>query len=150
MPDEIKKNEPVKSPLKTGSPISVIKVETIKLPTWSGKDVEVTGMSDSADAYIPGVPNYGEGEIDVMFLPTQAASIRALKNLPATFVCTYPSGQVDTWSGWINSYGNEISVKDKIKTKIKVRASSDVVSTGTVTGTVPQIGLGTTLTITGS
>lgn len=147
------KVEPPKAPphiLKTSSPINILKVESIKLPTWSGKDVEVTGMNDTADAYIPGVPNFGEGEIDVMFLPTQAASVRALKNLPATFVVTYPSAQVDTWSGWINSYGLEVSVKDKIKCKIKVRASSDVVSSGTTTGTVPQIGLGTTLTITAS
>jgi hypothetical protein len=127
-------------PLKTATPINVVKVESIKLPTWTGKDVEDTGMSDTADQYLPGVPNYGEGEIDVMYLATQNASIKALRNLAATFVVTYPNGQIDTWTGWINSFGVEIKVKDKIEVKIKVRANSDVVSTG----------IGTTLTITAS
>jgi hypothetical protein len=57
---------------------------------------------------------------------------------------------VDTWSGWVNSFGIEIAVKDKIQLKLKVRATSDVVSSGTVTGVVPMIGLGTTLSITGA
>jgi hypothetical protein len=139
-----------KMPLKTSSPIPLLKVMNIKLPVWTGKDVETTGMSDTADQYIPGVPNYGEGDIDVLFLATQTASVKSLRNLPATFVCTYPNGQVDTWSGWVNSFGIEIAVKDKIQLKLKVRATSDVVSSGTVTGVVPMIGLGTTLSITGA
>jgi hypothetical protein len=157
MPDEVKVTEPVKvepvrgpGPLKTSTPVVVTKVESIKLPVWSGKDVETTGMTDVADTYIPGVPNFGEGEIDVMYLAAQSVSVKALRNIPATFVVTYPNGQIDTFSGWINSLGTELTVKDKIKQKLKVRATSDVVSTGTVTGTVPIIGLGTTLSITGS
>jgi hypothetical protein len=131
-----------------GSPINVLKVQSIKLPVWTGKDVETTGMSDSNDTYTPGVPNFGEADVDVIYLATQAASIKALRNVPATFVVTYTNGQIDTFTGWINSLGNEIAVREKIMQKFKVRASSDVTSTGTVTGTVPIIGLGTTLTIT--
>jgi hypothetical protein len=160
MPDEVKpveikpvvpdKGHIAPGRMGTGSPVNIAKVESIQLPTWSGKDIETTGMSDTADTYIPGVPNYGEGEIGLMYLATQNASMKGLRNTPATFVVTYSNGQIDTWSGWINSFGVEIAVKDKIKVKVKVRASSDVVSTGTVTGTVPVIGLGTTLTITSS
>jgi hypothetical protein len=127
---------------------TIVKVQTIKLPTWSAKDVEITGMSDTADTFMPGVENYGEGEIDVIYLAAQTQAIKGLRNVPAVFVVTYVGGQVDTWTGWINSFGQDVPLKEKVSNKLKVRSNTDVVSTGTVTGTTPIIGLGTTLTIT--
>jgi Lambda phage tail tube protein, TTP len=113
----------------TGSAITAVKVQGIKIPTWTGKDVETTGMNDSLDTYIPGVPNAGEAEFDILYLKAQSAAIQALGNLPLTvFVITYADGRVKTFTGWVNSYGEEVQVKEKISCKIKVRATTLVVN----------------------
>ena len=109
----------------SGTAVNAIKVTAIKMPTWSGKDIDVTGMSDTFDQYIPGVPNAGEGEIDIVYLKTQAADLYALKNVAGTTILvTYPDGATREWTGWINSYGEEVPLREKISQKIKCRASS--------------------------
>jgi hypothetical protein len=149
MSDQIKPASHI-GPLKTASPVPVLKVQSIKLPQWTGKDIDIMGMSDAGEVFTPGIQSYGEGEIDVIYLAAQNAAVKALRNVPASFVVTYSNGQIDTWTGWINSFGVEIPLKEKIMVKLKVRANTDVISTGTTTGTVPIIGLGTTLVITAS
>jgi hypothetical protein len=112
-----------------GSPITAIKVNNIKMPTIAGKDVEVTGMNDVADQFIPGVLNYGEAEWDLTYLKTQSAAIQALINVPnSVFVVTYPDGRVKTFTGWINSFGEEVPLKEKINNKIKIRANTNTVN----------------------
>ena len=111
----------------TGSAVTFIKCQSIKLPVLTGKDVETTGMNDAIDTYIPGVPNAGEAEFDGLYLSTQSASLYAMHNAPGTtFLITYPDGATRTFTGFINSYGEEVPLKEKIQMKIKVRATTKV------------------------
>jgi hypothetical protein len=138
-PENVKVEPPkMVGPLKTGTDAPQIglgttltiastvqvKVQSIKVPTWSGKDVDVTGMNDLYDTFIPGVPNNGEAEIDVLYMKSQQVALWALKNVTNTsFVVTFPDAGSRSWTGWINNITEEASVKDHISAKIKVRAS---------------------------
>ena len=109
----------------SGTAITAIKVQNIKQPTLSGKDVETTGMSDLIDQYIPGVLNAGEAEFEVVYLKTQSAALEALTNVAGTtFTFTYPDGRVKAFVGFINNWGEEVPLKEKIMNKIKIRATT--------------------------
>jgi len=114
-------------------------IDSVSGPNASLEDIETTDMdvTNSARTYIPGLIDNGQIDITVVYDGSASGTANALNTAfigrtAETWTITYPDTSTRSFSGYINSLGQETPLKTQITQSLSIKISGAVTFTDVV------------------